>query len=114
MAPSGPPEQIQTLPVTREQLVKQKTVTLNSLDAHGDRGPGGHLRPPGRAPLVITDGFSPTPRYFEGKRAEGKPKRLVWNNLASKLLRILCAMLKNDRMPYVENYQSVHPRLLKG
>lgn len=56
-----------------------------------------------------------TPRfkgYFERKRAEGKPKRLVWNNVANKLLRILCGMLKN-KQPYIENYQSVNPMLLQ-
>jgi hypothetical protein len=41
--------------------------------------------------------------------AEGKPKPLVFNNIANKLLRVLCGMIKNKE-PYIENYQSVHPR----
>lgn len=35
---------------------------------------------------------------------------VVFNNIANKLLRILCGMIKN-KQPYIENYQSVHPRL---
>jgi transposase len=48
--------------------------------------------------------------YFHRKRAEGKPKQLVFNNIANKLLRVLCGMIKN-KQPYIEDYQSVHPRL---
>lgn len=48
--------------------------------------------------------------YFHRKRKEGKPKMVVLNNIANKLLRILCGMIKN-KQPYIENYQSVHPRL---
>lgn len=49
-------------------------------------------------------------KYFRRKRKEGKPKQLVLNNIANKLLRILCGMIKN-KQPYIENHQSVHPRL---
>ena len=51
-------------------------------------------------------------KYFHRKRKEGKPKMLVLNNIANKLLRILCGMIKN-KQPYIESYQSVHPRLLQ-
>ena len=51
-------------------------------------------------------------KYFHRKRQEGKPKMLVLNNIANKLLRILCGMIKN-KQPYIEDYQSVHPRLLR-
>lgn len=50
-------------------------------------------------------------KYFHRKRAEGKPTRLVLNNIANKLLRMLCGMIKN-KQPYIEDYQSIHPRLL--
>ena len=50
-------------------------------------------------------------RYFFRKVAEGKPKQLVLNNLANRLLRVLCAMI-NRREPYIENYRSVQPMLL--
>jgi hypothetical protein len=52
-------------------------------------------------------------KYFRRKREEGKPKQLVINNIANKLPRILCGMIKN-KQPYIENYQSVHPRLRKA
>lgn len=50
--------------------------------------------------------------YFHRKRAEGKDTRLVLNNIANKLLRVLCSMLRN-KQPYIADYQSVHPRLLQ-
>lgn len=50
-------------------------------------------------------------KYFLRKRQEGKPKKLVLNNIANKLLRILCGMIKNKE-PYIENYQSIHPKHL--
>jgi transposase len=51
--------------------------------------------------------------YFHRKRAEGKPKLLVFNNIANKLLRILCGMIKN-KQPYIEDYQSIHPKRLQA
>ncbi len=51
-------------------------------------------------------------RYFERKVAEGKPKSLVLNNIANKLVKIMCAVLR-DQQPYIPNYRSVHPRVLK-
>jgi transposase len=50
-------------------------------------------------------------KYFLEKTAEGKPKTLVLNNLANKLVKRLCAMLR-DRKPYVPRHRSVDPRLL--
>jgi len=44
------------------------------------------------------------------RRPEGKPKMLVLNNIANKLLRVLCGMI-NNRQPYIEDHMSVHPRL---
>lgn len=61
-----------------------------------------------RSARTHTDRFK---KYFYRKRAEGKPKMLVFNNIANKLLRVLCGMIKN-RQPYIEDHQSVHPRLL--
>jgi transposase len=51
-------------------------------------------------------------RYFLRKVQEGKSKRLVINNIANKLLKILFAVIKS-RVPYIPNYQSVHPVFLK-
>lgn len=50
-------------------------------------------------------------QYYLRKVAEGKPTRLVLNNVANKLLRVLCGMLRHQ-MPYCEGYRSVQPMLL--
>ena len=52
-------------------------------------------------------------RYYLRKRAEGKPARLVLNNIANKLLRIICAVLR-DGKPYYEAHRSINPALLKN
>ena len=51
-------------------------------------------------------------RYFHRKQAEGKDTMLILNNIANKLLRMLCSMIRN-KQPYIADYQSVHPRLLQ-
>lgn len=51
-------------------------------------------------------------KYYLRKVAEGKPKRLVLNNVANKLLKIICAMVKTES-EYIPNYRSVNPLLLK-
>lgn len=48
--------------------------------------------------------------YFLRKVAEGKSKRLVLNNIANKLLRIMCAVARSNT-PYIPNYRSIHPNL---
>jgi transposase len=52
-------------------------------------------------------------KYFLRKTAEGKPKRLVMNNMENKLLRIVCAVLKSGK-PYIPGYRSINPALLAG
>jgi transposase len=49
--------------------------------------------------------------YFLRKTAEGKPNRLVLNNIANKLLKISCAVLKSNT-PFIPNYRSVPPLAL--
>ena len=51
-------------------------------------------------------------KYYLRMAAQGKPGRLILNNIANKLLRIICAML-NANAPFIENYQSINPALLK-
>ena len=51
-------------------------------------------------------------RYYLRKVAEGKPKRLVLNNIANKLLKIVCALVKSES-GYIPNYRSVQPLILK-
>lgn len=51
-------------------------------------------------------------KYYLRKQKEGKEKRLILNNVENKLVKIMCALIR-DQKPYIENYQSVHPNLLK-
>jgi transposase len=44
--------------------------------------------------------------YYERKLAEGKPKRLVLNNVANKILKVMCAVLESQT-PYDPNYRPV-------
>jgi transposase len=41
--------------------------------------------------------------YYERKVREGKPKRLVLNNVANKLLKVMCAVMESQT-PYDPNY----------
>ena len=50
-------------------------------------------------------------KYYLRKVAEGKPKKLVINNISNKLIKIICAVLR-DNQPYILNYQSVNPAVL--
>lgn len=51
--------------------------------------------------------------YFERKVQAGKAKRLALNNIANKLLRIICAVLRSQS-PYLADYRSVNPRVLQN
>ena len=44
--------------------------------------------------------------YFERKTAQGKPGRVVINNIANKLLKIIFAIIRTKR-PYIKGYVSV-------
>jgi len=48
--------------------------------------------------------------YFLRKTHEGKPARLVLNNIENKLIKIICAVLRTHS-PYNPNYSSVQPSL---
>ena len=52
-------------------------------------------------------------RYFLRKKAEGKPGKLVLNNIQNKLLKIACAVLRTQK-PFIPNYVSVNPLALKN
>lgn len=51
-------------------------------------------------------------KYFLRKVAEGKSRKLVLNNIANKLLKILIALIAS-RKPYIENFFSINPVFLK-
>lgn len=46
--------------------------------------------------------------YYLRKLREGKAKRLIINNVANKLLRIICAVVR-DQQPYYATHQSAPP-----
>ena len=52
-------------------------------------------------------------RYYLRKVAEGKPKKLVLNNISNKLLKVVCALVRTES-EYIPNYKSVNPMLLKS
>ena len=65
------------------------------------------------AALTVKHRTSRFERYYLRKRAEGKPARLVLNNISNKLVRIICAVLR-ERKPYHERHRSINPALLKN
>lgn len=50
--------------------------------------------------------------YFHRKTDAGKPAKLVINNIANKLLKIVVAVVRTDTA-FIPDYRSVNPRLLK-
>ena len=52
-------------------------------------------------------------QYFLRKVAEGKPGKLVLNNIQNKLLKIACAVVSSQK-PFIPNYVSVNPLVLKN
>lgn len=49
--------------------------------------------------------------YFLRKVQEGKPKKLVINNISNKLLKIMVAVIRSDTA-FIPNYRSINPALL--
>jgi transposase len=77
-----------------------------------------HYGPPGLRRLLFLAALSvrthnPNFRhYFYRKVNEGKPPKLVINNIANKLLKIMVAVLRSNT-PYIPNFQSVNPGMFK-
>jgi len=51
--------------------------------------------------------------YFLRKTQEGKPSRLVLNNVENKLIKIICAVLRSNT-PFNSNHVSIQPLTLKN
>jgi len=49
--------------------------------------------------------------YYLRKLAEGKARQLVLNNISNKIVKLACAMIKNNTQ-YIQNYRSVNPMCL--
>jgi transposase len=47
-------------------------------------------------------------KYYMRKLAEGKAKQLVLNNISNKIIKIACALIKNNAQ-YNKTYRSVNP-----
>lgn len=77
-----------------------------------------HYGPPSLRKLLYLAACSvrthkkPFQQYFFRKRAEGKHKKLILNNIQNKLLKIACAVVRSQQ-PYIPNYVSVNPLLLQ-
>jgi len=54
---------------------------------------------------------APFKKYYARKLAEGKAKQLVLNNIANKIVKIACALIKNNTQ-YTQNYRSINPMCL--
>jgi transposase len=54
----------------------------------------------------------PSRDYYQRKVGAGKPKRLVLNNMANRLIRTICAVLRT-RQRYLPDYQAIPPRRLQ-
>jgi transposase len=52
-------------------------------------------------------------RYYLRKLDQGKPKPLVLNNIANKLLKIACTVIRNNTR-YIKDYRSINPMYLKS
>jgi transposase len=51
--------------------------------------------------------------YYLGKLAQGKAKALVLNNIANKLIKLACAIAR-DNIGYIKDHKSIHPMYLKS
>ena len=50
-------------------------------------------------------------KYYLQKEAEGKDNYLIYNNVANKLLILMCAMIR-DQKPYSDEHVSINPKYL--
>ena len=51
--------------------------------------------------------------YLAHKTKEGKPARLVLNNVENKLIRIMCAVIQS-KTAFIDNYHSVQPLVFQN
>ena len=61
--------------------------------------------------LSMIKNNSTVKKYYHRKVAEGKPKRVVLNNISNKTITLCYALIKNNTN-YIENYKSINPALL--
>lgn len=77
-----------------------------------------HYGPPGLRKLLFLAALSVRTHnpqfqaYFLRKLQEGKPRKLIINNIANKLLKIMVAVVRSNTA-FIPNFRSVNPGLLK-
>lgn len=50
-------------------------------------------------------------KYYLQKQLEGKDNYLIYNNVANKMLKIMCALIR-DQKPYSDKHVSINPKYL--
>ena len=65
------------------------------------------------ASLTLRIHNSEMKKYFERKKLEGKPPKLILNNMANKLIKIIYAVVR-ERRPFIKSYISVPPIILNN
>ena len=74
-----------------------------------------HLGPPRIRKLLhlcarsVCQHKKPYKQYYQRKLAEGKPPKLIINNVANKLLRVACTLMNSNKQ-YIPNYVSINPK----
>lgn len=77
-----------------------------------------HYGPPGLRKLLFLAALSVRTHnpqfqaYFLRKLQEGKPRKLIINNIANKLLKIMVAVVRSNTA-FIPDFRSVNPGLLK-
>lgn len=73
-------------------------------------GPGAPRKLLHLAARSVSTHKKPFREYYQRKLAEGKPKKVALNNVANKLLKVICAVIISQT-PYDADYRSVKPAL---
>jgi transposase len=75
-------------------------------------GPGAPRKLLHLAARSISTHKKPFREYYQRKLAEGKPKKVALNNVANKLLKVICAVV-TSQTPYNADFRSVKPASAK-
>lgn len=75
-------------------------------------GPGAPRKLLHLAARSISTHKKPFREYYQRKLAEGKPKKVALNNVANKLLKVICAVV-TSQIPYNADFRSVKPASAK-
>ncbi len=76
-------------------------------------GPGAPRKLLHLAARSVSTHKKPFRDYYQRKLAEGKPKKVALNNVANKLLKVICAVV-NSQTPYDVDYRAVKLELAKA